>query len=297
MTDKMVKFGRVVLLGRPNTGKSTLINAILGQKGAITSPLPQTTRKNREYWYKDEEGKVMILVDTPGVIGKIDDTLGKKINQMPGAALRGGEVIVGMFDVSREKNEEDNKIVGILRKQKDKVIVFFNKSDKTEKVSKHREDYDYLRDEFEVLEGSGLASRGLKDLLSKIWAKLPLVDESKIEEHDWSQIQSPGTTAKEFVAEIIREKAYLGLREELPYSVTVEVDQIVDKTKMIVITAKILTNQERYKKMIIGKNGQKIREIGASARKELEIASGRRIYLDLTVVVDRHWQEREIFDI
>ncbi|MFA6602679.1 MAG: GTPase Era [Candidatus Shapirobacteria bacterium] len=297
MENNKIKFGRVALLGRPNTGKSTLINTLLGQKGAITSPLPQTTRKNRDYWLKDEEGNIMVLVDTPGLIGKIDDTLGKKINQMPGAALKGVDVIVGIYDISREKNDEDNKITGMLRKQKHKVILFFNKIDKGDKTVKHKQEYDFLGEEFEVMTGSALTGLGVKPLIKKVWDMLPEVDTSEIEDHDWSKLQSPGDTAKEFVAEIIREKSYLGLREELPYTTTVEVESIVDKNKIVVIKAQLLTNNERYKKMIIGKGGKKIKEIGATARKELEIATGRKIFLDLTVSVDRHWQEREIFDI
>lgn len=100
--------------------------------------------------------------------------------------------------------------------------------------------------------------------------------------------------SKEYIAEIIREKAYLFLRKELPYSVNVEVDEITDKRKIILIKARILTNADRYKKMIIGRDGKKIKEIGYNARKELELMSQRKIFLELMVEIDRHWAEREI---
>jgi len=294
MATNKVKYGRVVLFGRPNTGKSTLLNALLGHKGAITSPQPQTTRKNRDYWIRSEEGGLMIITDTPGVMGKVEDTLGKKINLQPKGAMKSAQVVVGLYDLSREKNDEDNKTTGELRLLGDRVILFFNKSDKSDKVEKHRHQFDYLREEFETIEGSALQGRGIKELLTRLWERLPLVDPKTIAKMELSEVQSPGENAYEFVAEIIREKAYLGLREELPYSVTVAVTRITDKQKILVIEAKLITNQERYKKMIIGKNGQKIKEIGATARKELEVASGRKIYLELTVEIDRHWQEKEL---
>jgi len=99
-------------------------------------------------------------------------------------------------------------------------------------------------------------------------------------------------SSSEYIEEIIREKAYLFLREEVPYTIFVEVDKVEEKKKLIVVTASIYTSADRYKKMIIGKNGQKIKEIGYNARKELELMSGRKIYLDLTVKTDKHWMER-----
>ena len=127
---------------------------------------------------------------------------------------------------------------------------------------------------------------------------LPEVDDEEIEKDAELMALGGGIVigmgSEEFVSEIIREKAYLFLRKEVPYSLTVEVDSIRDKEKMIVVKAKILTNAERYKKMIIGKNGKKIKEIGFNARKELELMSARKVFLELTVEVDRHWAERAL---
>jgi GTP-binding protein Era len=103
-----------------------------------------------------------------------------------------------------------------------------------------------------------------------------------------------GMGSSDYVSEIIREKAYLFLREEIPYSVDVRVEKIVDKKKLILIKATILTTADRYKKMIIGRNGKKIKEIGYNARKELELMSGRKVFLDLLVETDKHWPEREV---
>jgi len=101
-------------------------------------------------------------------------------------------------------------------------------------------------------------------------------------------------SAKEYIEEIIREKAYLFLRDEIPYTINVEVNKIIDKKKLILITATIFTSGERYKKIIIGRNGQKIKEIGFNARKELELMSGRKIFLEMMVKADAHWMERVV---
>jgi len=290
------KYGRVVIVGRPNTGKSTLLNAIMQQKVAITSHLPQTTRKNILAIYEDERGKIL-FTDTPGVLGKVTDLMGKLVNQEVPKTLNKAQVIMCIVDISRPKNEEENKVIGLLRKVKAKKILVYNKIDVAVGSKDHFADYNYLEDEFDKsISVSALKEKNVKGLIKLIFEELPernnkeLIKEIEIYQQENKPLIS--MSSKEYIEEIIREKAYLFLREEVPYTIFVGVDKIEDKEKLIVITATIYTNADRYKKMIIGKDGQKIKEIGYNARKELELMSRRKIYLELTVKTDRHWMER-----
>lgn len=292
------KYGKVVIVGRPNTGKSTLLNAIMQQKVAITSHLPQTTRKNILAIYEDERGKIL-FTDTPGVLGKVTDLMGKLVNQEVPKTLNKAQIIMCIVDISRPKNEEENKVIGLLRKVKAKKILVYNKIDAAVGSKDHFADYNYLEDEFDKsISVSALKEKNVKGLIKIIFDELPdrnnkeLIKEIEIYQQENKPLIS--MSSKEYIEEIIREKAYLFLREEVPYTIFVGVDKIEDKIKLIVITATIYTNADRYKKMIIGKNGQKIKEIGYNARKELELMSGRKIYLELTVKTDRHWMERVI---
>ena len=286
-----IKFGRVVILGRPNTGKSTLLNAIMDQKVTITSPLPQTTRKTIRVVYSSPVGKI-IFSDTPGMIGKVEDLVGKRVNTEAPKESGTADVIVCLVDISRPKSDEENKIIGLVRKSKAKKILVYNKVDAALGTKNHLPEYNYLEEEFDkVISVSAIKGKNVKGLINTIFDLLPEVDSGEIEK-DTDLVIS--MDSKKFVAEIIREKAYLFLREEVPYSVNVEVDNITDKQKLILVQATIYTTADRYKKMIIGKGGKKIKEIGYNARKELELMSGRKIYLELTVRVDTHWPEREI---
>jgi GTPase len=295
---KARKIGRVVLVGRPNTGKSSLLNSIMSQKVAITSPLPQTTRKNSRVIYSDDRGDI-IFSDTPGIMGKIDDLMGKRINQEAPKELNQADVIVCVVDISRPKNEEENKVIGLVRKSNAKKILVYNKIDIAVDTKDHLPEYNYLEDEFDkTIAISAIKNKHVKGLINLIFELLPkkINKETKYNIeliHDKNKPKI-GINSKEYVQELIREKAYLFLREEVPYSVDIRVDQIIDKKNIIVVKAIILTTAERYKKMIIGRGGKKIKEIGYNARKELELMTGRKVYLEMMVKIDAHWMEREL---
>lgn len=292
------KIGKVILIGRPNTGKSTLLNAIMSQKVAITSPLPQTTRKNSRVVFSSEKGKIIFL-DTPGMIGKINDLLGRRINKEAGKELDQADVILCLVDISRPKTEEENKVLGLIRKVDTKKILVYNKMDIAKGSKDHFAEYNYLEEEFDsTITISALKEKYVKGLVNNIFELLPEKENKELRKNielmEDDSKPKIGMNSREYVSEIIREKAYLFLRQEVPYSVNVEVSEIIDKRKLILIKATILTNGDRYKKMIIGKGGKKIKEIGYNARKELELMSGRKIFLELNVEIDRHWAEREI---
>lgn len=284
------KFGRVVIMGRPNTGKSTLLNTIMQQKVSITSPLPQTTRKSQRVVFENERGKI-IFSDTPGILGKVDDLLGRRINLDAPKESGLANVLVCLVDISRPKNDEENKVIGLVRKSTAKKILVYNKIDKAIGTKDHLADYNYLEEEFdEVIKVSALKDKYVKGLVNLIFDLLPEATGKEVIE-DYGLL---GMNSTEFVAEIIREKAYLFLRREVPYTVNVVVNRISDKKKIIVVEATIFTTADRYKKMIIGMGGKKIKEIGFNARKELELMTARKVFLELTVKIDAHWMEGSV---
>jgi GTP-binding protein Era len=284
-----MKSGIVALIGRPNTGKSTLINALVGQKVSITSPKPQTTRYAIQAVYEDERGQI-IFIDTPGIFGKTEDLLSRKINPRAEDVVTGGvDVVVYLVDHTRERSYEENKTLGIVRKTTAPKILAFNKSD----VSKpdFRIQYKFMEEEFDrVIEISAMSHANLNKLLDLIFEFLP-VGKPMV---DTSKLTQPGLNidSRTFVAELIREKAFIFLRRELPYSVTVVVDDIDNRENgTMYVKARILTNTEKYKGMIVGHGGSMIKEISMATRKELETATNRKVYVDLIVETDPHWMD------
>ncbi len=284
-----MKEGTVLLVGRPNVGKSTFVNNLIGQKVAITSPKPQTTRFAIKAIYEDERGKI-IFTDTPGIFGKAEDNLSKKINHRTMATLNESvDLVLYMIDHTRKRDFEEAKVLGIVRKLKAPKILVVNKIDLT--GNSYLPEYRFMEEEFsKVFYISSLERKHMGPLLDEIFSHLKEVKESQIEE----KLVYPllNLDSYTFIGELIREKIFLMMGEEIPYTTAVIVDEIAErKGTLTYIKARLLTTDNRYKKMLIGANGRKIKEIGAYARKEIELATKRKIYLDLTVVTDPHWQE------
>lgn len=284
-----MKEGRVLLIGRPNVGKSTFLNSLLGQKVSITSPKPQTTRFAIKALFEDERGKI-IFTDTPGVFGKTKDNLAKNINKHTLQTIQDDvDVVVYMVDHTRKRDFEESRILGIVRQFKVPKILVVNKIDDIEKTFLPQ--YHFLKDEFpNYFEISALFQKHMKPLVDKIFELLPDEKVSKIEHTGPYPLLN--IDSKTFVAELIREKVFLMMGEEIPYTTTAIVDEITERhDKLTYVKARILTTNERYKRMLIGSEGRKIKEIGSFARKEIALATGKKIYLALTVEVDPHWQE------
>lgn len=275
-------------MGRPNVGKSTLLNALMKQKVSITSPRPQTTRKSVRVEYKDERGRI-VFSDTPGLMGKVDDLVGRRINLEVPKELASADLVLYMVDISRRRGDEENKLIGLVRKIEAPKVLVYNKIDLAKGKKNLLAQYQFLEDEFgEGVKISAKLETHLKTLIQRLFDGLP---EGKVEK---MKKDSPilSQNAKEFVAELIREKAFLNLRQELPYTIGVEVKKMKERKGILVIEAVILTLSDKYKSMVIGKKGTKIRQIGYEARKELELLRNKKVYLELKVETDKHWPSR-----
>ncbi len=290
-----MKIGKVLLIGRPNVGKSTFLNNLIGQKVTITSPKPQTTRFPILACYKDTQGEI-VFVDTPGVMIKVKDSLSKKINKQTLNAINQEiDEVIYMVDHTRKRDFEEAKVLGIVRKINKPKILVINKIDIRDKT--YLPQYKFLEEEFPyVFQISALKKLHFKPLINKVFELLPktTTTTSEVVSEAVNQDKYPllNIDSKTFIAELIREKIFLMMGEEVPYTTTVVVDEITEKlNNLLYIKARILTTVDRYKKMLIGAKGRKIKEIGSFARKEIALATNKKIYLDLNVETDPHWQE------
>ncbi len=284
------------IVGVPNVGKSTFVNNLIGQKVAITSPKPQTTRFPIQALYEEERGRV-VFVDTPGIFDRAQDQLAKKINQLTTNAISDQiDVVIYMVDPTRRRDFEEGKVLGIVRKINKPKILAINKADAEERP--YLAQYEFLKDEFDhVFYISAINKTHVRPLMDTIFELLPEAVENSESDKQESQMNAAGypllnIDSKTFIAELIREKIFLKMGEEIPYTVTVVVDEIKERANgLLYIKARILTTDGRYKKMIIGAGARKIKEMGGMARKEIELATSKKVYLDVTVEVDSHWPE------
>ncbi len=282
-----MKAGNVVLIGRPNAGKSTLINSLVNRKISIVTDKPQTTRKTIQGYWWDSDTQI-VFWDTPGVLKKAKGLVTAKANLLPQLSLDNADLVLYLIDQTRSKGDEENRTLGMVRKVDKPKILVFNKIDS--KRSNYLHEYSFLKEEFDDWLGiSALKKTNLKSLVEKIKKHLPesepLFDPEKVSAFP------ANLTPKEFIAELIREKAFKILRQELPYTLTVVVDEITEKKDIFYIKAKIITTDKRYQKMIIGKKASNIKEIGTLARKEIELITNQKVFLDLEVKTDPHWPE------
>lgn len=280
------KAGIVLLLGRPNVGKSTFINTILKQKVSITSPKPQTTRRSLKAIYEDERGQ-LLFIDTPGIFKKAKDKLSKGINKEAESAVNNTfDVVLYMIDHSRHRDFEEGKVLGIVRKITQPKLLLINKIDLKEKS--YLSEYRFLEDEVdEVFQISALKKQHIKPVIDAIFERVnrpyPMLN------RDDFVIPVINLHSQTFIEDLIREKIYIFTREEVPYKTAVSVKKILErKNNSLYIKASVLVADKRYKKMLIGREGRMINEIGRAARKELEVSTEKKVFLDLTVEVDYH---------
>ena len=280
------KSGFITLIGRSNAGKSALLNTLVGTKIAAVTDKPQTTRNIIHGVLNTPQGQA-IFIDTPGVFKDKGNPLSGRLIQRVQEALQGVDIIIYVVDPSKSLGAEERSTLAMIRNMEIPKLLVINKSDLPMKEKAYLEDYLALSDQFtQVFELSAELNRDVQPLRDKVFELLPVAEPT------YPPSQLTNMDEKFWVAELIREKIFRALRQEVPYTTHVEVSDITEKPDVFVITATVYTYDSRYKKMIIGSGGRSIKEIGIAARKELEAALGKKVFLELDVETDRRWEER-----
>ncbi len=285
-----VKSGFVTLVGRPNVGKSTLMNHLIGQKIAITSSKPQTTRNRIQTVYTDERGQIIFL-DTPG-IQKAKNKLGEYMESVVNQTVGEVDVILWLVEASTYIGKQDREIAERLSKAKSPVILIINKVDLVEKkeLLPIIEVFSQLCHFTEVIPVSALRSTNIDTVLDTIFQYLPegplYYDEDTITDQPMRQI----------VAEMIREKALRLLKDEVPHGIAVTIEKMQERNDGIMdIEASIVCEKDSHKGIIIGKGGTMLKKIGSQARKDAEEMLEMQVNLKLWVKVRKEWRDNELF--
>ena len=288
--EKSTKSGFVTLIGRPNVGKSTLMNRLIGQKIAITSNKPQTTRNRIQTVYTDERGQIVFL-DTPG-IHKAKNKLGEYMVNVAENTLKEVDVILWLVEPTTFIGAGERHIAEQLQKVTTPVILVINKVDTVKKeeilvfIDAYRKIYDFA----EIIPVSALKGTNTDDVVETIFKYLPygpmFYDEDTVTDQPMRQI----------VAELIREKALRCLDEEIPHGIAVYIDTMKERKTgdIIDIEATIVCERESHKGIIIGKQGQMLKKIGTQARKEIDNMMDIKINLKLWVKVRKEWRDSDV---
>lgn len=284
-----MKSGFVSLIGRPNVGKSTLLNALIGQKIAITSSTAQTTRNMIQGIYHDDDLQI-IFVDTPG-IHKPQNKLGQVLNKQAYYNLDDVDVILFLVDVTAPLGKGDKFIIEKLKETTVPVILILNKIDKITyeqilpKIAEYKELYDFK----EIIPVSAFKKKNIDELIKTV--SNYLTDDIKYFDDD--TITNVSTTFS--ISELIREKVLLLTKEEVPHSVTCIIDDISEDNHNVSISASIIVDRDNLKKILIGASGQMIKKIGIEARRDIEEFLKKKVYLDLRVKVVNNWRDKDQF--
>lgn len=283
----MKKVGFASIIGRPNVGKSTLMNKIIGQKIAITSNKPQTTRNRIQTVYTGEEGQIVFL-DTPG-IHKAKNKLGDYMVGVARRSIDDVDVVLFLVEPTTYIGAGEKSIIEDLKKTDIPVLLVINKVDTIKKeeilevIDTYRKELDFA----EIIPVSALKGNNVETLLSCIFKFLPygpaFYDEDTITDQPEKQI----------VAELIREKALRSLSDEIPHGVAVAIDSMKFEKKLCRIDATIICERDSHKGIIIGKGGTMLKKIGSLARPEIEEMLGTKVFLQLWVKVKKDWRDSD----
>ena len=282
-----MKSGFVSLVGRPNAGKSTLLNSIIGKKVAITSNKPQTTRNSIQGIYHEKDTQI-VFVDTPG-IHKPNHKLGSYLNKQAYYSSTDVDVILFLIDASTEFGRGDEFVLNKIKEVNKPIILVMNKIDKLtneqilEKINQYKEIYEFA----DIVPVSALKKNNTKELIKTI--KQYLTDEIKYYEDD--QITNKPITFQ--ISEIVREKIFELTEQEVPHSLTCIVENIEKDKNSYHINVAIIVDRDALKRIVIGKQGSMIKEIGIRSRKELEEFLGKKVYLETYVKTIKKWRDKE----
>ena len=285
--NRQFKAGFATLIGRPNVGKSTLMNALIGQKIAITSKKPQTTRNRIQTVYTSEEGQIVFL-DTPG-IHKARNKLGSYMVNVAERTMEDVDVILWLVEPTDYIGAGEQHIIEQLKKTKTPVVLVINKIDTVQKeliltyIDAYRKQLDFA----EIVPVSALKKDGMEVLIECIMKYLPygepFYDEDTVTDQPVRQI----------VAELIREKALRCLEEEVPHGIAVTIERMKYRKGIVDIDANIVCEKDSHKGIIIGKQGSMLKKIGTGARRDIENMLEMRVNLQLWVKVKKDWRDSD----
>lgn len=286
-----LKSGFVTIIGRPNVGKSTLMNKIIGQKIAITSNKPQTTRNKIQTVYTDMEKGQIVFSDTPG-IHKANNKLGEYMVEVAEHSLRDMDVILFLVEPTNYVGAGEKHIIEVIKKSNIPAILVINKIDSVKKeellsfIDTYRKEYEFD----DIVPVSAKTGENVDELIDVIFKYLPygpmFYDEDTITDQPEKQI----------VAEMIREKALHALNEEVPHGIAVTVDVMKKRKgqKVMDIDATIICERDSHKGIIIGKGGEMLKKIGTNARYEIEKMLEMQVNLKLWVKVKKNWRDNDV---
>ena len=305
-----LKSGFAVLVGRTNVGKSTLLNALVGTKIAIVTPKPQTTRDTYHGIVTRPEGQI-VFVDTPGIFKTQPSKLVQNLHHKVRDAIEDIDVVIHVVDPTRAIGVEDQRVNDMVDHMAKPKILVLNKSDLPDRY--YRETW-LERAKAAAFGGTGACAEPSRNVpacgryvsvveLSALTGKnVELLIQAILRHLPVGPLQYPdgqvtNVTNEFWIGDLIRVKLYLQTSQEVPYTASVVVEQVEDRKDktgkpLLYIKAVILTTDDRHQRMLIGQGGKKIKDIGSAARKELEVAMNKKVFLDLDVLVDEEWMER-----
>ena len=282
-----IRSGFVSLVGRPNVGKSTLLNSLVGYKIAITSNKAQTTRNMIQGIYNDSDSQI-VFVDTPG-IHKPKHKLGQLLNEEAYYSIEDVDIILFLIDVTMKFGKGDNFVLDKIKEVNKPTFLILNKVDKINReelfnlILKYKDLYDFK----EIIPISALKDKNTDELIKTLKNYLP--DSVKyFPEEDITN------TSTEFrVSELIREKVLRLTNEEVPHAVTCIVEEYIEKNDKVIINASLIVERNSLKSIIIGKKGAMLKEIGTKARCDIEEMLGKKVFLELYVKTIKNWRDKE----
>jgi GTP-binding protein Era len=284
------KSGYIAIIGRPNVGKSTLLNQLIGKKISITSRKPQTTR-NQILGIKTVDGIQAVYIDTPGIHKTEKNTMNRYMNRLADSVIADADVVIFMIDATRW-HDEDSMILEKLPKEGAPVILVINKVDLVKDKADLLPLIEKCQSQFAFAEIVPLSARkeGNVQALEKVIMRL--LPEGP---HLFPDDQITDKSERFQAAELIREKLILATGQEVPYSTTVVIEEFKQEEKLLRISALIWVEREGQKPIVIGKNGERLKMIGVAARKDLEKLFNKKVYLQLWVKIKDDWTNNDAF--